>query len=212
MRGDLSMILTLRKVLQSVGNGRGIAESIVRELAGEGNDGRAAARSVFLGLPLPSALRPLIDGKSREVSMLASIIVESSKGSAPLGGKKGEALSYTVERWVKARENNRLEEKVQRFRSLIASGVLGAVSGMIATLGPLLGSFGNGFLGLPSGQSELLYCAAAMTVTSSAMLGLFTAGRGFYVNVFVSAAAFGFVSFLMAPLAALPAVPLWGVK
>ena len=212
MSGELSMILTLRKVLQNVGEGRGVAESVVRELATAGTDGRDAARSVFLGLPLRTALRSLADGKSGEVSMLASIIVESSKGSAPLGGKRGEALSFTLERWVKTRENNRLEERVQRFRSLIASGVLGAVSGMIATLGPLLGSLGTGFLGIAPGQVDLLYCAAAMVVASSAMLGLFTAGRGFYINVFVSAAAFGLVNFLVAPLAALPAVPLWGVK
>ena len=212
MRGELSTVLALRRVLQSVANGRGIAQSLVRELRKDADGGEETARIVFLGLPPQVALQSITNGASSEVSMLASIVVELAKISAPLGGKNGEALSYILERWVKVRESNRLEERVQRFRALIASAVLGAVTAMISTLGPLLASFGSGSLGVSSGSSNFLYAGFAMAISSSAMLGVFISGRRFYVNVSMTVAIFALVGILVAPLADLPSVSLLGIK
>lgn len=212
MSGELSTVLALRRVLQSVANGRGIAESIVRELPHDARGGEESARSVLLGLPLQVALQSVTNGASSEVSMLASIVVQLAKISAPLGGKNGEALSYILERWVKVRESNRLEERVQRFRALIASAVLGAVTAMISTLGPLLASFGSGGLGVSQGSSNFLYAGFAMAISSSAMLGVFISGRRFYLNVSVTVATFALVSLLVAPLAELPSISLLGIK
>jgi hypothetical protein len=212
MNQELSTILALRRVLQSVGVGRGIAESMVRELPKGTRDGNRAARSVLLGFPVQTALRFITDGASSEVSMLASVIVELAKISAPVGGKHGETLSYVFERWVKVRESNRLEERVQRFRTLIASAILGAVTAMISTLGPLLGSFGTGGLGVVTGSSSYLYAGFAMAISSSAMLGIFISGRRFYANVLVAAVVFIFVGLLVAPLADLPSLTLLGIK
>jgi hypothetical protein len=212
MRGELSTVLALRRVLQSVAKGRGIAESVVRELPKDADGGEESARSVLLGLPPQVALQSVTSRASNEVSMLASIVVELAKISAPLGGKNGEALSYILERWVKVRESNRLEERVQRFRALIASAVLGAVTAMISTLGPLLASFGTGSLGVSPGPSNFLYAGFAMAISSSGMLGVFISGRRFYVNVSVTVAIFALVGLLVAPLADLPSISLLGIK
>jgi hypothetical protein len=209
---ELSTVVALRRVLQSVANGRGIAESVVHELPKGADGGAESARRVLLGFPIQTALQSITNGASSEVSMLASIVFQIAKISAPLGGKNGEALSYILERWVKVRESNRLEERVQRFRALIASAVLGAVTAMISTLGPLLASFGSGSLGVTTGSSNFLYAGFAMAISSSAMLGVFVSGRRFYLNVSVTAAVFALVGLLVAPLADLPSISLLVVK
>jgi hypothetical protein len=211
MMDDLSMLLSLRKVLESAGEGRGVAESAVRELRGAGRPGEEAAARVLLGMPLGMSLRPLQEGGGSEVSMLASLIENSRKSSASRVGKGGEALSYTLERWAKEKENRLLTAKVMSFRSLISSGVLGGICSMVATLGPVLGSLNFLTRGATT-ETGLVYAAATMVFLSSGMLGLFTSGRRFYQNVMVSAVAFFIVHLLVAPLADVSGVSLLGIK
>lgn len=211
MNQDLARILSLRKILESAAQGAGISRSAVEALRGTDRAGKAVARSFLLGYPVPRAMRPMIDGSSEEVAMLASLVVAAPKSSAHLVGRSGSEVAHTLERWVKAKEARALELKVMRFRSFVTSGVLGAVTGMVATLGPLIGSLGVG-TGQGAGGGALIYGAAAMTAISSGMLGVFMSGRGFYVNVAASLAAFGLVCAVASPLAGVAPANLWGVK
>jgi hypothetical protein len=212
MNPDLSMILSLKRVLESVGEGMGMAQSLVRELGHSYPLGRDSARLLLLGFPLTFALRPLIEQGSEEVSMLASLIASAPRSGTSLVGKSGEALALTLERWAKARENSKLENKVMRFRSLVTSGVLGAVAAMVASLGPLVGDLNfSGNAGTVD-IGTLLAAAACMTAGSSAMLGYFLSGRAFFINVVASMAVFVLVSAIASPLASVQSVALWGVK
>lgn len=201
MKSDLPALLALRRVLKSAADGEGVARSVVEELRGLFPEGSASARRVLLGNPLSVSLRPLAESSGGEVSMLASLVASAPRSSAPLVGRSGGALAVTLERWVKARENRVLEQKVLRFRSLMTSAILGAVTGLLATIGPLVGDIQ--FAGPPASSGALVYGAAAMTAMSSGMLGAYMSGRGFYVNVAASLFAFALVSALASPLGSL---------
>ncbi len=211
MNPELSTVLALRRVLESAGSGMGMSQSIVKGLSSVSPKGKDVARLLLLGFPLAVALRPLTEGRSDEVAMLASLIVSTPRSSATLVGRSGEELADTLERWVKLKENRRMEQKVMRFRSVVTSGVLGAVTAMVASLGPLVGSL-NFAAPVAQSASGLLPAAAGMTAISSAMLGLFMSGRGMFVNVGVALAVFAAVSTVASPLASVPSVTLWGVK
>jgi hypothetical protein len=210
MNTDLAMVLSLRRVLESARDGKGMSRSIVDEL-GRASPNPEPARLLLLGYPLSASLRELTEHGSLEVAMLASLIVSTPKSSAALVGSSGEALATTLERWVKAKESAKLEQKVLRFRSMVTSGVLGAVTAMVASLGPLVGNLN--FSALPAaGPQGLLPAAAGMTAVSSGMLGLFMSGRRFFVNMAFSLAVFGLVSVIASPLVSVPTLTLWGVK
>lgn len=143
--------------------------------------------------------------------MLASLIVAAPRSSAAAVGASGQALAASLEAWVKARESRRLERRVLRFRSVVTSGVLGAVTAMVATLGPLVGTLGfQG--GPPVDPVPLLVGAASMAAISSAMLGIFMSGKGFVTNVAVTLGVFAAVAAFASPLANVPSVVMWGVK
>jgi len=204
------MVLAFRRVLERAGEGMGVSQAVVRELKGTGPQAEARKR-ILLGIPINSALLQIIEAGSAEASMLASLVIRCQDGSVQLTGKRGEELSYLAERWVKTRENQRLEANVRRSRGLIASGVCGAVSGMIATIGPLLGSLSN--LGNPgasgaSSQVSLLFPAATMALLSSGFLGVYTSGKGFYQNILTAGLVYLLVSIAVAPLANLPPLTL----
>jgi hypothetical protein len=212
MSEDLSIILALKRVLQSVAEGEGVARSVVEGLGGHPPPGSESARMLLLGYPLTLSLRPMMAEGSDEASMLASLLVSSTRSSATLVGRTGEEFATTLERWVKVREGSRMEQKVLRFRSIITSGVLGAVTAMVASLGPLVGNLSFGSGEVPVDPATLLYAAAGMTAMSSAMLGYFMSGRSFVVNVLVATSAFALVGVLASPLASVPSAALWGVK
>lgn len=212
MNADLSMVRSLRRVLQSAGEGKGLARSVVEELRRCAPPGPEAARMTLLGYPLGTSLGPMVEAAPEEASMLASLMVAAPRSSASLVGRSGEGLAEILERWVKARESRLLELRVLRFRSIVTSGVLGAVTAMVATLGPLVGSLGFTGGAPPSNPAALLWGAAGMAAISSAMLGLFMSGKGFAVNVGITLGAFALVAAVASPLAALPAVSPWGVK
>jgi hypothetical protein len=211
MNSDLSAIFSLRRVLESAGDGMSMSRSLVKELRGLQPLGNESARMLLLGFPLAAALKPLARSRSEEVSMLASLMLTTPRSSSTLVGKSGGALAGTLERWVKARENGRMEQKVQRFRGLITSAVLGAVTAMIASLGPLVANLNltGATLAYPG---TLIYAAAGYVAIGSGMLGLFMSGRGFYVNIAVSMMVFAIVGTLASPLANIPLTNPWVVK
>lgn len=207
---DEFLLLCLRRVLESAGQGSGLSRSLVESFKGSGGPGGEAARLALLGFPTSASMEPLLSTGSEEVSMLASLVVAAPLSSALLVGKSGSTFALMLERWVKAKESRALEQKVMRFRSLITSGVLGAVTAMISTLGPVVGSLGI-VSGAPPGGRAIVYGAAAMAAISSGMLGFFMSGRAFYVNVAVALAAFCTVSVVASPLANVPSVGVLGV-
>ena len=211
MNPDLSMVRSLRRVLQSAGEGKGLARSVVEELRRCAPPGPEAARLTLLGHPLRASLRSMVESAPEEAAMLASLVVAAPRSSAYLVGRSGDALAENLERWVKAREGRALEQRVLRFRSVVTSGVLGAVTAMVATLGPLVGSLGFAGGAAPPDPAALLAGAAGMSAISSAMLGLFMSGRGFAVNVAVTVGGFALVAAVASPLAAFPGAVPWGV-
>ena len=212
MNTDLVRILTLKKVLESASEGMGMAQSVARELSRAEPPERESARLVLLGYPLAVALGPVIESGCEEVSMLASLIVSAPRSSSVMIGRSGGILASTLERWVKTKESGRLQQKALRFRSLVTCGVLGAVTAMVASLGPLVGTLDFTGGSQPTGATTLLYSAAGLTGISSCMLGLFMSGRSFYLNVAVALGVFTLVSTLASPLTNVSTVSLWGVK
>jgi len=209
---DLSMVRSLRKVLESAKEGKGMSRSVVEELRNYPPLGSDASRMLLLGYPLRASLRPMVELASGESALLASLIVASPRSSAQLVGRSGETLAGTLERWVKVREGRRLEQRVLRFRSLVTSGVLGAVTSMVASLGPLIGRLNFTGSSVPADPTTLLVGAAVMAALGSAVLGLFMSGKGFVANLAVTLGVFAIVSSVASPLAAVPTVALWGVK
>ena len=212
MKDELALLLSLRRTLEATAQGMGIARALAEGLRSASPAGVGVARLVLLGYPLRVSMAPLADGGSDEVAMLASLIVSATKSSALTVGRSGEVLEMILERWVKAKEGRRLEQRILRFRGLVTSGVAGAVVAMLASLGPMVGN-----LSLATGASSpaaglLLPGAAVMAGVSSAMLGLFMSGRGFVANVAVSMGVFAVVSAIAYPLANVPTLGLWGVK
>jgi hypothetical protein len=208
---ELTVVLAFRRVLERTGEGMGVSQSLIRELGGAGPPGADVRRRLLLGLPPGIALLPISSGPMAEASMLASLVLSSRNSSVVATGKKGEALSNLAERWVKARENQKLEARVRRARSLLASAVAGAVSSMIATMGPLLGSLSNIANPAATSSGSLLLPGAVMALISSGLLGLYTSGRGFYLNVMVTGVVYGLVSLAVAPLASFPS-SIWAIK
>jgi len=211
MNPDLAMVLSLRRVLESAKDGMGLSRSIVEELSRPLSPNSEPAKMLLLGYPLSTSLKHLSVDGSQEVAMLASLIVSAPKSSSTLVGSSGEALATTLERWVNAKESAKLEQKVLRFRSMVTSAVLGAVTAMLASLGPLVGNLN--FTSVPTtSPAALLPMAAVMTAVSSGMLGLFMSGRRFSQNIGVSLVLFAIVSAITSPLVNVPTLTLWGVK
>lgn len=202
---------TLRKVLESVSSGKGVAQALVAELREGGAGGREVARLVLLGQPLDVSLSGMTEARSEEVSMLSSLVLWSSKGSAKVVGERGKSLSAVLERWLKLKENEKMERRVMAYRGLIASGVLGAVTAMVATLAPLLGTF---VLSQQQAHQSgyLPIAAAALASMSSAMLGLYVSGRAFPVFVIVAISAFAAVYLAVSPMVDVPSLSLWAIK
>lgn len=209
MNRDISTVHSLRRILESAVQGKGLARSMVEELKGDRSLGSHTARLLLLGYPIETALSTMIEGSSEEVAALGSLIISAPRSSAEVVGKNGAALAGTIERWVKARETGLMEQRVLRFRSLVTSGVLGAVTAMVAAIGPLLGNLG---LGPGADATGIPYAAAAMTAISSGMLGFFMSGRSFFVNVLVSMAVFAVVSGVATPLVSVSPGAILGVK
>jgi hypothetical protein len=210
LKGEPSSLLSLRRALESAGQGAGMARSVVVALGRGGGVGAEAARRLLLGGSIPSAMEPLMAEGTEEVAMLASLVVAAPKSSAPVLGRSAGAVAKTLERWAKEKESRALERRVMRFRGVVTSGVLGAVTAMLATLGPLVGALGS-VPGEAAAGGALVYGAAAMTAVSSGMLGALMSGRGFYVNVAVSLAAFLAVGAVASPLVGGTAAGAWGV-
>lgn len=212
MNNDLDTLLLLRRTLVALGRGQGLANSLVLTFAHSVDPTLSVAQLSLLGHPPNVALAGLTHDQSAEVSMLASLLANSTRGSTSLAGQRGEKLSLVLERWLKSREARRMETRVLRFRGLVMSAVLGAVMAIVSTLAPVLGSLS---FGAPQPQVDpfaLKYGALAMSAVSSAMLGFFVSGRGMAWNLLLSVAIFGLVSAATSPLSSLPAVSMWGIK
>ncbi len=211
MNPELELMRRLRKVLDSLVEGKGVAQSLVTELRSERGSGIDVARLTLLGHPLGVSMARLMADASEEVSMLASMVIWSSRGNVRLTGERGRDLSVVLERWMKVKENEKMERRVMAYRGLIASAVLGAMTAMIAGLAPLLGSF---ILTRETASSSgaLVPAAAVLSALSSAMLGYYFGGRYFPAFVAVSMAAFAVASTAIGSLVSVPTVTLWGIK
>jgi len=208
MNPDLLLVRSLRKVLESASEGKGVARSVVEELRLSPLPWSQAAKLLLLGYPLKTSLEPLREAPA-EAAMLASLIIAAPRSSALLVGRRGEVLAGTLETWVRAKESRRLEEKVMRFRSMVTSGVLGAVTAMVSSLGPLVGSLSFQGSAPAADPTALLVGGAAMAAIGSGVLGFYMSGRGFPVNVAVTLGVFALVGAAASPLGGLSPTTLW---
>jgi hypothetical protein len=209
---DLSTLFLLRRVLEEIRGGRGLSGALVRVFHGAGQGLDAVAKETLLGRPPGEAMRGLLEEGGSEVGILAALVVNGTKGNARVTGRKGEELSRTLERWIKTREGRLMELRVLRFRGIVVSSVLGAVLGMISSVGPLVGNLNLSLTAPPPVPGYLGAAAAAMACLSSAMLGLFMTGRGFVLNVALTLGAFVLVGAAASPLTSVTAQSLWGIK
>ncbi len=211
MNKSLGRILQLKRVLASIGSGRGISGSIVLAFRDSQGKGKDAARKVLLGQPPRRSMALLASDESTEVGMLASLIALSSGSDVATVGKKGAELSAILERWLKAKEARVMEARVLQMRGFIMSAVLGAVMAIMSALGPVV-STSSLFGGASPAGSLLYYAAGTMVAVSSSMIGLFMSGRGFYLNLMLALSVFWVTLSASSPLVSIPAVDLWGIK
>jgi hypothetical protein len=209
---ELEVLLSLRTVLAEMASGRGVAGALVTVFSPKRLGLGGVARATLLGYPPRVSMKPLMQAEGPDVAMLASLIVEGAKGDVGFVGKKGVGLSLGLEKWVKAREGRRMEQNVMRFRSLIVSGVLGAVLAMVSAVGPMVGGLGFTAQSSPLDPTLIRATAGAMACLGSAMLGMFMSGRGLLLNVGATLLAFGVASAAVAPLASFGGQSLWGIK
>jgi hypothetical protein len=209
---DLQTILSLKRALESARKGMGISQALLREFSRSKAEGREVARLLLLGFPLKKSLSPMSDKGTEEVSMLSSLVVGAPRSSVSVVGRSGMMLATTLESWIRERENRILEQKVMRFRGFVTSGVLGAVTAMMASLGPVVGNLNFLTNAAQSGGGDLLIWAAGLAGVSSGMLGLYLSGRGFVLNVVIALSTFALVASAVAPLTNIPALSPWGVK
>ena len=210
MKDDLKMVQALRRVLEASTGGRGTSKSAIEELAGVTREGKEVARSLLLGLGLRWAMFPLEKAKAGEVRMLSSLLGEVGRSSAESLGRGAGELSATLEKWISLSESKKLETRVQEYRGLLASGILGAVSSMVASLGPMMGSLNFSAQLTPPDPTAIRVAAAIMSANGAAMLGLYLSGRRFVLNVVGCILAFLFVSALVSPLLGVQTSTLWG--
>ena len=210
MKDDLKMVQALRRVLEASTGGRGTSKSAIEELAGVTREGKEVARSLLLGLGLRWAMVPLEKAKAGEVRMLSSLLGEVGRSSAESLGRGAGELSATLEKWISLSESKKLETRVQEYRGLLASGILGAVSSMVASLGPMMGSLNFSAQLTPPDPTAIRVAAAIMSANGAAMLGLYLSGRRFVLNVVGCILAFLFVSALVSPLLGVQTSTLWG--
>jgi len=210
VKDDLRMVRALRRVLEASSGGRGVSKSAILELPRVSSDGREVARSLLLGLGLRWAMKPLAKAKTEEVRMLSSLVGEVGRSSTESVGRGAGGLSATLEKWVSLSEAKRLELKVQEYRGLLTSGILGAVTSVVAALGPMMGSLNFSGQPNPIDPTAIRLAAAVMAANGAAMLGLFLSGRRFFLNVAVCILAFLFVSALVSPLLGIQPSSLWG--
>jgi hypothetical protein len=198
MNDEIALLQTLKRILLGVEEGQGTSNALVANTACNGSL-NSVAREALLGYPPTVSMRSLVDSKIPEVGMLASLIVIGSKGSVMQIGRRGGGLSLRLENMVKARESIRMEARVYNLRSLMIAGVLGAVMGMISTVGPVFGSLN---IGSPIRVDPLLIqvTAGAMVSVSAAMLGVFMSGRRFPIHVLLALTAFIMVVLVSSPL------------
>jgi hypothetical protein len=212
MNTENAMIMALRRVLDSASQGMGAAQSLVREMRLGRGEGEQVARRVLLGNPIGAALQDVASGESEEVSMLATLVVLSSRGSVRLAGEKGRRLSAILERWVRTREAESMEKRVMRLRGYITSAVMGGLGAMVSNLAPILSSFQPTVSHTAAQVSLLPVVGALMVGFSSVMLGYFLSGRGFVSNALVATACYLAASALVSPLVSVQPSGLLGVK
>jgi hypothetical protein len=84
-------------------------------------------------------------------------------------------------------------------RSIMVSAILGGVTAMISALAPVLSTF-QLTLGSQPQTASPSYLGVLFVAPAALFLGLFFSPRRAYLNLFVSVAAFGLVSYFFTPL------------
>jgi len=208
----LARLQLIKRVLASIGSGRGVSTSIVLALRqGEGAE-RLAARKVLLGLPPSKSMAPIVSDESKELAMLASLVTMASSSNVAAIGKKGTDLSNLLERWLKAGEERAMEAKVFQMRGLIMSAVLGALMATVSAIGPLVASSNFLMGGTVAAAPSLYLFSGTMVAASSSMLGIFLSGKRFYVNLALGLGVYLVASFAAAPLSSVTGMNVWGIK
>ena len=196
---ELVQTNALRKVLEAIASGRGLSGSIVAHLGSIRPEGREASRRILCGFSPRVSLEPLRNSSCYEVSALAMLIENSRDGDVTRVGRAGGGISDVLERWVKLRENRRMQSRVMGFRGVVIGGVLGAVAAMVAAVAPVVGSFAVAS-DPPAHWPYLTVAAAAMSVAASLMLGLYLSPKRAYLNVGAAMTAFAVSWIAASPL------------
>lgn len=204
MREEKDVLSRLRRVFSDARGGRGIHASLVLRFGGLGGHGKEVAREVLLGHPMQVALEQLQVSTSREVGLLVTLLRFSSRSSTRSIGSAGEDLSGVVKRWLDARDSMREYRRILRVRGLIVSGIMGSVVAMLATLSPVISSFGLASLSAATSGNFLVYGGVFLVTVSSSLFGMYTGADRFYVNPMVAIACYALVTAAIGPLAVVP--------
>jgi hypothetical protein len=196
---ELARMVKLREVLRLAARGKGIAASIVETFrespAEEESD---MVRRILLGNPVERSTADLIsrNDHSRDVLLY---VVNQAKADAVEASRRADKLTSLFEHWVWMKQQRIVEQRIMETRSIMVSAILGGVTAMISALAPVLSTF-QLTLGSQPMPTNPSYLGVLFVVPAALFLGFFFSPRRAYLNLIVSVAAFGLVSYFFAPL------------
>jgi hypothetical protein len=189
----------LRQVMRLSARGKGMAASVVETFKdSDVREERETARRILLGRPLEDSVSAMTTGG--QSGDLLFYLVEQAKMNAPEASRQADRLTVMFERWVRAKQERLVDQKIVQTRSFMVSAILGGVTAMLAALAPVLSTFQLTLSqqAAPTGGSQ--YLGLLLAVPSAFFLGMFFSPRRALLNSAASAAAYMLVVYFFAPL------------
>lgn len=201
---ELSLMGRLRRVLWLSSHGKGVAASVVetfRESKVETE--RSMVRKILLGNPAEEAAAE-VAAQNERTGDLMLFVMEHSKVDAAEISKKADRLTSLFEHWIWMKRQRLIDQKIMETRSLMIAAILGGVTAMISSLGPVLVDFQSSLsLTQPlanSTQTDSPYWGILLVVPAASFLGVFFSRKRAYLNVLVASATYLLVVYLFSPL------------
>jgi hypothetical protein len=190
----------LRQVMRLSARGKGMAASVVETFKdSEIDEERKTARRILLGRPLEDSVGAMTSGGGQSRDLLL-YLVDQAKMNAPEASRQADRLTAMFERWVRAKQERLVDQRIMQTRSVMVSAILGGVTAMLAALAPVLSTFQLTLTQQAAAPAGSQYLGLFLAVPSAFFLGMFFSPRRALLNSAISAAAYMLVVYFFAPL------------
>jgi len=194
----------LREVMRLSARGKGIAASIVETFrSSRWMEETRAVRSILLGIPVEESVAGLTSGDDYSKDLLL-YLVQQAKVDALEASRRADKLANLFEHWVRAKQQRLIDQRIMETRSLMVSAILGGVTGMVASIGPVISNFQLSLTQPPSspslGAGYTPYLGVLFVIPGAFFLGLFFSRRRALLCTALSCAIYATVAYFFAPL------------